>query len=835
VNPLSNDIDPDLTENSIKVLGERYLQKNEAGEIIETPRQLFERVARGVAAAEDMGDNLTAFPGGIKAAQEAFYGMMARREFMPNTPTLVNAGRPEGSSQLSACFVIPVPDSMEGIFDAVKSMALIHKTGGGTGFSFTRLRPQGSFVKGSTGIASGPLSFMRVFDDATRHILQGGVRRGANMGIMRVNHPDIEEFIRIKADDESAMQNFNLSVGITDEFMIAVERGDYFALRDPRDGKKVRDINPRWLWSLIIECAHKIGDPGLFFIDKANEADPLSHLPGMEIEATNPCGEVPLRPWDACTLGSINLERFVVYKGLSFDYVRLEAAVRLAVRFLDNVLTVNKYPRVEIHEATKASRKIGLGVMGWADALVHLEIPYDSDAARHLAEAVMSFINAAARRASADLAVERGPYPLWERSKERARGLTAVRNSTRTVIAPTGTISIIAGCSSGIEPLYALSMTRKQAGMTMTEVHPIVGAIIAARGDVKIRLWKHIRDYIDSNGRLPIDAPEDLRRLLATANEISVDGHIQMQAAFQRYTDDAVSKTINMRKDVSPDDIEAAYLQAYKAGCKGITVYRDGCRGVQVLTAGTKPKETAATFADAERAIAQLAVDYPDPPRPPIDFAKLSRDKLLHTKMIGVAEVSPLLDASFHNGIEEGERKARERLAVLEVSPQKPDRRRIPADGRRSGMTISRETPYGTVHVTINNHPDDGQPFEVFVSMGKAGSEVKAWTEAFGRILSYLLSISSSLTPTQRLDAVAQQLGLIGGGGQIGLGSERVVSAPDAISKVLNSFLYDGTAGAVPTTPTRIMSKDMCPACGVVELVPEEGCKKCHACGYSQC
>ncbi len=807
-------IDPVLTDISQKILATRYLIRNEKQEVIETPKALFERVASFIASAETTPHDKDRW-GAI------FYRLMASCEFEPNTPCLVNAGRPDGTGQLSACFVIPVPDSMDGIFSAMRHMALVQKTGGGTGFSFSRLRPEGDFVASTSGIASGPCSFMEVFDFSTERIKQGGVRRGANMGILRVDHPDILKFIRLK-QDRAKMQNFNVSVAITDAFMLALETGKDYDLIHPVNGNVVGQLHAPTVWKEIVDCAHTIGDPGLWFVDRTNAADPLSHSLGP-IEATNPCGEVPLRPFDACCLGSINLAKFyvekegntthkygnVVMRHGSIDFERLQRTVQQSVRFLDNMLTVNKYPIPEIADVTSKCRKIGLGVMGWSDLLIQLGLPYGSPAARELGAHVMKLINTWAVDASEKLAEERQPFHHWAVSKWAARGDKPRRNATVTVIAPTGTISMIAGCSSGIEPSFAHSMTREQAGLTMLEVNPLVEKIAKREG-----FWsEELAETVRKTGSLK-DAPgipDHWRAVFAIANELDAEAHIGMQAVFQQHTEDAVSKTINLHRDATPEDVERAYLLAWQKGCKGITVYRDGCREGQVLTAGAAPVEPKSMSLDDANKILQTAIEAVE----------------RHT---GTAIVPAV-------------------------------KRRVPNDGRREGVTLSKSTPYGTVHMTVNNHPEDHQPFELFVRVGKSGSEVMAWAEAFGRAVSYTLSIPSPFSPRVRLEEIARQLHNIGGGDVWNVGMERVVSAPDAISKLLLSHLGldDGPHYQAPTvtvtaestsfmpalmtngtTPTvgRAKSKslsDLCPSCGKATFIYQQRCGLCTSCGHSKC
>ncbi|MEK7526252.1 MAG: ribonucleotide reductase N-terminal alpha domain-containing protein [Patescibacteria group bacterium] len=897
------------TSQAVRVLQERYFLKDENGEVLEDTASMCWRVAWELARAEvKYGRTRDQI---IDQAKE-YYSLMIKRWFLPNSPTLMNAGKGNGL-QYSACYVLPIEDSLPGIFDGIKYQAIVHQSGGGTGFSFSRLRPAGSRVKSTRGVASGPVSFMRIYNEATQQIKQGGMRRGANMGILRVDHPDVLEFIHAK-DDGVGITNFNISVTVTDKFMEALAKNEDYELIAPHNGEVVGKLSAKMVWDEIAKGAHKTGDPGVIFIDRINQGpgNPI-RKPGWLVESTNPCvtgdtlvetdtgpvsieelakigmanilvdkrlgdkkvytatkifengtkevyklttrkgyeikltkdhrlmtpngwvevqnlkdgdsllisdndvqqdkfssldivgnelvydltepithsfiankfishncGEQELYPFDACNLGSIFLTYYV--KDGDVDWEKLKYTIHTTVRLLDSVIEMNPFPLPQIADTVKQIRRIGLGVGGWADMLVQLGIPYDSDQALELAEKVMKFIKEEGHKASQNLGKERGPFPLYKDSIYKNKPM---RNCTVTTIAPTGSIGILAGASGGVEPKFAIAYQHivKSENRTLTFVDELFEQTAKEKGFWSEELKNKLAEHGTVHGIAEV--PEDVRRVWVTAHEIHPDWHVKMQAAFQKYTDNSVSKTINMPNSASVEDIQRAYMLAWKTGCDGITVFRDGCKNEQVLNVGTK-----------------------------------SEDK----------------------------KKEAEKLEML-VEPIKERPLRV------TGATYRVDTPVGIAFITINED-EDGHPLELFVNVGKAGSDVTAMAEALGRTISTSLRFRGGLSAKDRAEEIARQLAGIGGRRSVGFGPNKILSLPDAIAYALSihfGFLINGwnkqktpvqqlaIDGTSQPTDTLIAAKpakklgDICPKCGEASFVFEEGCKKCYSCGHSEC
>lgn len=782
----------------MRVLEKRYLIKDKDGKIVETFEEMFRRVSWTVAEADlKFGSN------DVEKTARRFYECMAERDFLPNSPTLMNAGTELG--QLSACFVLPVKDSMESIFDAIKYTALIHQSGGGTGFSFSRLRPMGDVVRSTGGVASGPVSFMQVFDSATEVVKQGGRRRGANMGILRVDHPDILEFIKCKADGKS-FQNFNISIALTDTFMQALEQDEEYELVNPRTKTVVGKERARQVLRLITEMAWRMGDPGVIFLDKINKYNPTPQL--GEIEATNPCGEQPLLAYESCNLGSINLSNMVVDDFL--DWEKLRETVWTAIHFLDNVIEINSYPLQEIENMTKRTRKIGLGVMGFADMLIKLRIPYDSEEALTLASSIMEFIDYQSKLAAIDLAERRGCFPTFKGSlyeaeriplvgpyeknvekpvspivrrilssrpdvdwKEVVEGLRihGIRNATTTTIAPTGSLSIVADASSGIEPLYAIAYTKHITVGDLIEVHGLFKQIAKEAGFYSEELVKRL--LVEGNLAEVENIPDWVKRIFVTAHEIAPEWHVRMQGAFQKFVDNAVSKTINMRREAPVEDVERAYLLAYDVGCKGITIYRDGSKESQVLTRVVEEDET---------------------------------------------------------------RRPRSRPEII------------------LGATIKMRTSCGNLYVTVNE--DKQGLFEVFARLGKSGGCLASYTEAIGRLVSLALRTGTDV------NAVINQLRNIRCPSPMMVRGGQILSCSDAIGRALTKYtgelrkreedqdfpieisssesLFDRlSAPSAELNPFDDIDgynglSPQCPECDDL-LRFSEGCYFCVSCGYSKC
>ncbi len=842
-----------LSPNAMTVLEKRYLVRDELGKPAEHAEDLFWRVAKTIAAA-DRGYG--ASDGAVEALADAFYELMAKRHFMPNSPTLMNAGRPLG--QLSACFVLPVDDALSngksGIYDTLTAMALVHQSGGGTGFSFSKLRPKNDIVRSTMGVASGPVSFMTLFDASTDVVKQGGTRRGANMGILRVDHPDVMDFVTCK-DDTTKVTNFNISVAVTDAFMKAVELDADYDLFHPATRKVIGRLNARTVWSRIIHGAWKTGEPGVFFVDRANHYNPVPHLGSYE--ATNPCGEQPLLPYDVCNLGSVNLAEFVADGDL--DWAQLRRVVHLCTHFLENVIDANNYPLPEITALAQKIRRIGLGVMGLADVFVRLGIPYDSAEAVELGRKVQRFIDNEAKVESERLAGMRGAFPEWERSiwgpdatcardqdGKRIRPMRRLRNCNVTTVAPTGTISIIAGCSSGIEPLFAVAFMRNQAGVLMPDVNEDFVAIAKREGWHSDELLKRVAET--GHARHP-EVPEKWQRVFVTANDIAAEWHVRMQSAFQEANDSAISKTVNFANHATEVEVEKIYRMAFELGCKGVTVYRDGSRDMQVLSSGSTAKKvqedaTKSGKAEARSDLAGMMVTAEQP----------AATAMLN---LAVSAAAPRIDSADLHGDLAEVRSENDRLrkSVHELESENLQRRQKRSRPELLRGTVRRiETPLGTLYVTITED-DKGQPFEVFMSLGKAGGALMADVEAIGRLIS--LALRSGIP----IKEIHRQLRGISSDRTMGLGANKVMSVPDAVGIALERWMIEkqgvqqellpgpSAAGSVaePVGQAVIVGNEQmtlggmqqtlagsCPDCGS-QLEFAEGCVKCHVCGFSEC
>ncbi|MCX5705717.1 MAG: vitamin B12-dependent ribonucleotide reductase [Candidatus Omnitrophica bacterium] len=758
-----------LNANALKVLERRYLLKDDQGKVIETPEELFRRVAEAIASADKLYGKTDKE---VLDLAQSFYDIMTQLEFLPNSPCLMNAGKDLG--QLSACFTLPIHDSMESIFETLKITSLIHKSGGGTGFSFSRLRPKNAVVKSTGGVASGPISFMKVYDSATEAVKQGGSRRGANMGILRVDHPDIMEFICCK-DDSKKINNFNISVAVTDDFMQKLAAGEDYDLIDPHTHKPVGRFNSRDVFDLIVKQAHKNGEPGIIFIDRINQHNPTPKLGA--IESTNPCGEQPLLPYESCDLGSINLT--VLYKQIGtryeVDWDRLREVTRLAAHFLDNLIDVNKFPLAEIEKATKATRKVGLGVMGWASLLIRLGIPYNSDEAVALAEKVMSFVLDESVKKSLELGKEKGTFPAFKGSIYDKKDGLKLRNATLTTIAPTGTISIIAGpCSSGIEPLFALSFFRNvMDNDKLVEVEPLFEEVAKARGFYSRELMEKIADGTPLHDLKAI--PEDVKKVFVTAHDITPEWHVRMQAAFQKYVHNATSKTINFPHEATLEDVRQAYIVAFELGCKGITIYRDKSREEQVLNIGRAEGKKDSVTVGGKKEIAPR-------PRPEVTIGTTTK------VATGCGNLYITINVD-----EEGK--------PFELFTQM---------GKAGGCAASQLEALGRL-----------------VSLGfRSGIEVKSIIEQLRNIR----CPSPSWEKGQRIFSCADAIARVV---EKRLVNVSPVSATIEISQAaMKHSSFDESAVADLNDLGDIVG--MCPDCGGA-LRHEEGCVKCQACGYSKC
>lgn len=841
-----------LSENSIKVLEKRYLRRDYDGSLLETPAGMFYRVAYHIAEVER--EHEADAEAATESAARTFYDLLSQRRFFPNSPTFTGAATPLG--QLAACFVLPIEDDMgkasDGIFSTLRVAALIQQTGGGNGFSFSRLRPKNDVVHTSSGRATGPVGFLRVYDQAFGEIAQGGSRRGANMGVLRVDHPDIEEFITCKAE-EGKIANFNISVAITDEFMTAVRDDTDFHLRNPRDGKIWRTVNARTLFAKIVKYAHHNGEPGALFIDAANRSNPVPHL--YDLEATNPCGEQWLGPYENCCLGSINLAQHVTAtaEGAAVDWALLRRTVRESTHFLDNVVSANAYvPAVpEVAAAAYRARRIGLGIMGLGDMMYRLGIRYGSAEGQEFAAQIMEFVRYECMAKSIELAEARGsflaftdsiydpqqlggmkwqpPTPLqpfardWQRPQLDWGAIVSgieehgLRNAAQTTVAPTGTIATVVGCEGyGCEPVFALGYIRHfKDGDRDVELHytsPLFEQALDA-SDLseadKARIKQHVATYGTCQDME--DLPEHLRHTFVVSSDITAEEHVLMQAAIQAFTDNSISKTCNFPEGASEEDVAKAYMLAWESGCKGLTVYVTGSRQIVVLeTKATRGKKDEPAAEDVLGSNGVVQADGVD--------------------KIGIVAVNGT------NGHYGGEAAGESGQA-----PFRPAMVKRPRPKRLQGATYRKETPLGTAYITVNSD-ENSQPFEVFMNVGKAGTEVTAVSEAMGRLISLVLRMPAALPPTERLRWVTEELVGIGGGRPLGFGANRVRSLPDGVAQVLAEHLSDlpeveedlrAEQLALPINTKPI--GDICPECGEASFLNVEGCRKCHVCGYSEC
>jgi len=852
----------DLNENAYQVLTRRYIRKGEKGELVETPEEMFWRVAYHIAKVEKMWDS------DVQSRAEDFYHLLTSRKFFPNSPTFTGAGTPLG--QLAACFVLPISDDMgrrsDGIFQTLRDAALIQQTGGGNGFSFSSLRPSGSLVNASAGKATGPVGFLRVYDNAFGEIAQGGTRRGANMAVLRVDHPDIEEFIQCKTN-ENHITNFNISVGITDAFMQAVEYDEMWDLRFPdvnhpdyrtfsgtvEEAQALgipivvyKTLRARDLFNLIVHQAHHNGEPGLLFLDSANRANPLPHL--YPLQSTNPCGEQWLGPYENCCLGSINLSQYYL-EGGAVDWQSLEEDTLLATRFLDDVVDANQYvPAVpQLKEAAMRARRLGLGIMGLADLMFHAGIRYGSEEGQEFAAQVMEFIRYHAMRTSIELAEERGSFPAikgsiydsndlkwcppqpikpfqynfgrpelnWDEIVENLKQV-GIRNAAQTTIAPTGTIGTVAGCEGyGCEPVFALAYIRHVnddgKDLELAYASPLFEQALVNSGMDETTRQEIVNKVMQAGSCQNItEIPEPIRHIFVVSQDISAEEHVYMQAALQAFVDNSISKTINFPKDAFEEDVATAYMQAWRLGCKGITVY----------LAGSREKEVLQTMGEAKKE----------------DEREMVSSDGSHTVPVWIKEPSSLNPVYF-----QASKKPRPRCLM--------------------GFTYGVETPVGKTFVTVNEN-GDGQPFEVFINTAKAGSDVAADSEAVARLISYILRLSSPIEPSHRLQEIWRQISGLGGGRPMGFGPNRVRSLPDGVAQVLAEYIEerserlnqgdppsvkqlledekptpigDRADWIAPKKETAMRIGDLCPECGQAAVVNEEGCRKCYACGFSEC